>query len=109
MDNTSCTSINEMVGSFMVRKTVLSPLGPSGYWPEPKLSFCTPTGINHVRRLTRLFLLKKGRIGQAFFLCAPEKKLKAEKLKNSVTQGKKLKLKGKTPLYGIFCEKNGEK
>ena len=41
---------------------------------------------------------------QAFFQCAPEKKLKGKKLNNSETQGKKLKLKQKTSLFGIFVE-----
>ena len=42
---------------------------------------------------------------QAFFLCGPEKKLKAKKLKNSETQAKKLKLNPKSALFGIFVKK----
>ena len=42
---------------------------------------------------------------QAFFSAPPKKKTHGEKLKNSETQGKKLKLKRKTPLFGIFVEK----
>ena len=50
------------------------------------------------------FLLTLCYINQSF-LVHHEKKLKAQKLKNSETQGKKLKNKLKTQLFGIFVEK----
>ena len=50
-----------------------------------------------------------GRFNTGFFCAAPKKKLKAKKLKNSETQAKKLKLKPKSTLFGIFCRKESKK
>ena len=46
----------------------------------------------------------KSTFNPGFFLVRPHKKTQGEKLNNSETQGKKLKLKQKTSLFGIFVE-----
>ena len=44
-------------------------------------------------------------IDQPFFLASGQKKLKVKKLKNSKTQGKKLKLKPKNQFFGKIWQK----